>query len=394
MLAAAAAYAGCSDAAQPAALVDASAGDGDGAESSPPSTTVDAGDVGVPEAGRDAAFDCTNNVSDSGDGLPNDLRCTGLYSDWNSKTVRADVNRPYVPGLQLWSDGASKARWLYLPAGTKIDTTNMDEWVFPVGTKAWKEFTLGGKRVETRMFWKRATDDWERTTYRWSADESRAAKTDDGEENVNGTTYEIPAKGDCDQCHQGRKDRLLGVEAIALGVAEATGVTLAKLVSEGSLTAPPATTTIVVPNDTSGKARAALGYMHMNCGTTCHNRNPDSVSNMTGYFLRLSATQLLADGGTVRAEDTDAWKTGVDVKAVSPPYPAQGLYRIHSGDLAKSLTVTLPETRVTMTPNVGQMPPIVTHKVDSLGVLLLKTWVLSLPASDAGIDGGDGGDGG
>src|SRR5262245_3812814 len=88
-----------------------------------------------------------------GGGLPVDLRCTGLYADWASKTVAPDV-QPFAPGTPLWSDGARKQRWIQLPAGATIDTTNPDEWVFPVGTKAWKEFSLGGRKVETRLFQK------------------------------------------------------------------------------------------------------------------------------------------------------------------------------------------------------------------------------------------------
>ena len=349
-------------------------------DTGPPSDAAPRADAAV----ADAAFDCTQEAAND---APRDLRCTGLYADWDSKTVHF-LNRAYQPGLQFWSDGAGKSRWLYLPPGSKIDTSNMDEWSFPVGTKAWKEFRLANKQVETRLFWKRGVADWVRTTYRWSADLSRATRLDDGELNVDATGYQIPDQGECDQCHLGRKDRLLGIEAIGLGVAGATGITLASLVAEGTLTAPPATTTITIPDDATGKARAPLGYMHMNCGVTCHNRNPEAVSQQTKLFMRLSATQLLGpDGGSVRAEDTDLWLTAMNVPAVTPPYPAMNLYRIRGGDIARSLLVTLPETR-TNPPTNGQMPPIVTHQVDTLGVLYTKTWILALPSPP---DAGDGG---
>src|SRR5690349_12344978 len=88
--------------------------------------------------------------SDSGDGStppqpdagepitgPTNLSETGLYADFPSRTLAAGVIR-YSPRFELWSDGADKARFLLLPAGTTIDTSDMDNWVFPVGTKAWK----------------------------------------------------------------------------------------------------------------------------------------------------------------------------------------------------------------------------------------------------------------
>ena len=96
-------------------------------------------------------------VSDSGcpeDGaVPDDLRCTGLYTDWSAKALAPSV-QPYTPAFTLYSDGASKARWISLPAGGQIVTSDLDNWVFPVGTKIWKEFSVGGVRVETRLAWK------------------------------------------------------------------------------------------------------------------------------------------------------------------------------------------------------------------------------------------------
>ncbi len=78
------------------------------------------------------------------------LSATGLYTDVAAKRVDSR-NRVYSPQYALWSDGGIKRRWLFLPAGTRIDTPNMDRWVFPVGTKIWKEFAYEGRRVETRL---------------------------------------------------------------------------------------------------------------------------------------------------------------------------------------------------------------------------------------------------
>ena len=60
--------------------------------------------------------------------------------------------RPYTPVYPLWADGLVKRRWLDLPAGKKIDTSDMDHWSFPVGTRFWKEFaTPSGTVLETRL---------------------------------------------------------------------------------------------------------------------------------------------------------------------------------------------------------------------------------------------------
>ena len=61
-----------------------------------------------------------NPNCDDNPGQPQqDLRCTGLYTDFASKALAPD-NKEYTPGLVLWSDGADKTRWLYLPPGAKI----------------------------------------------------------------------------------------------------------------------------------------------------------------------------------------------------------------------------------------------------------------------------------
>jgi hypothetical protein len=119
-------------------------------------------DASVPDASPVA--DCQIPSS----GLPTDLYCTGLYAARAPAQLAPGV-MPYTPGVTLWSDGAEKHRYLQLPPGTKIDTTDLDAWKFPVDTKVWKEFRLGGALVETRILWKRSASKWELGTYVWDA---------------------------------------------------------------------------------------------------------------------------------------------------------------------------------------------------------------------------------
>jgi hypothetical protein len=97
--------------------------------------------------------DCRADVESSLDGLPEDLACTGLYLDVESKHVAEGVH-PFEPAVPLWSDGSGKARWIYLPAGTQIDASSPNEWKFPLGTRMFKEFRVNGQRIETRLFQK------------------------------------------------------------------------------------------------------------------------------------------------------------------------------------------------------------------------------------------------
>ena len=143
------------------------------------------------------------------------LSDTGLFADIKTDTLGPGV-RAYQPKYTLWSDGATKRRWLRFPEGTQIDTSDMDFWQYPVGTKVWKEFSLDGKRIETRMQYKRGPGDWVMIAYQWNDALTDAEAVPDGVQNANGTPHDIPAISDCMFCHGNMPDKLLGVTAIQL----------------------------------------------------------------------------------------------------------------------------------------------------------------------------------
>ena len=80
--------------------------------------------------------------------------------------VRAD-NIAFAPQYPLWSDGTSKRRWIYLPPGAAIDASRVDAWEFPVGTRLWKEFSYD-RRVETRFIERLADGSWRFAAYVWN----------------------------------------------------------------------------------------------------------------------------------------------------------------------------------------------------------------------------------
>jgi hypothetical protein len=395
-----AAYSGCSSSSSPSSSADSGNGDGgeqdsslqdvvtplaDAVADSPRDVFVDQSSTGDAAAALDApaesgaaAVDCAQD--DGGDGLPNDLVCTGLYSDWASKTIATGI-LSYTPGYVFWSDNANKARYVYLPPGTQIDTTDMDNWVFPVGTKFWKEFSLGPLRVETRIFVKTASG-WNWSTYRWTADgESGATQLENGETNVDGTSYEIPAHGACQQCHGGRPDENMGFDVINLGTSSAVGVTLATLIAAGQLTtAPPAS--VEIPEDSSGHARATIGWLHSNCGVACHNSNAGALAAGTGLFLKTSGAQIIAGGGATQTRDLAPYVTAVNVVPKMQPFASEGYLRIAPGHPELSLIPTLDGAR--NNPNIPQMPPIISHIPDTKDVTAMETWITTMPIPDGG----------
>jgi hypothetical protein len=310
-------------------------------------------------------------------GLPDELRCTGLYSDWTNKTVAPDV-MPYTPGVTLWSDGAAKTRWIWLPPGTKIDTTDMDDWVFPVGTKVWKQFDVGGKTIETRLIWKQPDASWISAVYRWSADGSSTYNLVDGETNVNGSTYEVPATYMCTKCHQGRKDFVLGFDLIGTGISTAQGTTLANLLTKGLLTRAPPSTKIVVPEDATQKAAPALAWIHMNCGVTCHSPNLGALGGYSGIRLKLLTNQLFPEAGVAKVGDQDTYVTNANMMSRLIPN-GHSYLRIAPGNSAQSLLTLMTLARAPDSGPFDPMPPLVSHVADTADVRLIQAWIDALP---------------
>lgn len=300
---------------------------------------------------------------------PDTLECTGLYFNMLKKVLAPGV-RAYAPAISLWADTADKSRWIWLPPGTKIDATDPNEWKFPVGTKVWKEFRRDGVRMETRLWEKVQSNYWVRATYRWNADETEAHTSGGTDIPLsNGETYHIPTGDECDQCHKGRTDRILGFEHALLGLPGATGLTLKGLIAEHLIAPAPAPTQLTIGDDGTGVAAQALGWLHVNCGVSCHNGNPDSTAYGASQRLRLDPTLL--DGRP--SNDFDPIKTTVNVMADTPAWAGQT--RIVPGQPDQSLIVQLIENRGTNNPEMNQMPPIATLLVDQADTQVVIDWI-------------------
>ena len=340
------------------------------------------------DGGADAGpevVDASPDVADAADpcaeaGVPSStLECAGLYSDFASKTLATSA-RAFAPAVPFWSDGAGKERWIELPAGTKIDATNPNEWVFPIGTKLFKQFTYGGRRVETRLFQKVTATYWVHAAYAWNAAET-ATRISFGESvpvDSDGGTWVIPTPSDCDSCHRGRTDRVLGFEQVNMGLAAATGLTLEELVAQDLIAPPPARTNLVI-GDGSGLDAPALGWLHVNCGVTCHNGNENAQGFGAKMLLRLDPATL--DGRRPDPTTWDALRTTVGVPCISGSVAGQP--RIVPGSPSSSVIVELVSQRGPL-----QMPPLATRAVDVADVAVLSEWIRA-----QGPDGGRG-DGG
>lgn len=299
--------------------------------------------------------------------VPADIATSGLYRDVVTKELDHRVHL-FTPQFPLWSDGSVKARWAYVPECGVIDNTDEDDWVVPQGTRLYKEFIVDAARVETRMIAHVASGELY-GAYEWNAGETAAtlwpaatgvpnAATYSG----SGVTHDIPAEGLCIFCHGGGgfggiPARALGFSAVQLSHTGA-GLSMRSLSWDGHLSAPnPAGVTVPGTPD----ERAALGYLHGNCGN-CHNALGEAV------FLPAEMDFWLSASDTSTAM-TGAYRTAVDHVAYNGVAP----FRIASGSTADSAAYQRMIIR-----SGSQMPPVGSKVVDPAGVGAVETWILGL----------------
>ncbi len=323
-------------------------GDDDGGATDAQSTA----DANVDSSTPDASGPDANTT------MPATLRDTGLYSDWDNEVLATGVSE-FQPKYVLWTDGATKRRWVYIPSGGQIDTTNMDYWELPVGTKLWKEFSRDGMRIETRLLQKNGADDWFMMAYAWNDTQDEAVAVEDGVNNAMGTNHDIPNTSDCNNCHGKIGDVALGFSALQLSHSNG-GLNIDDLITAGSFTTDPPSGGYTIPGD--GTIEPVLGYLHANCGGCHHETSPllaavpmvlrvnsdDNSVNQTGtYSTAVCATPTLNVGGATHI--------------VNPSDPATSALRIR-------MNLRTPQ----------QMPPVGTEDVDTTGLAAVDAWINSL----------------
>jgi hypothetical protein len=313
---------------------------------------------------------------------PRFLSETGLYADATKLKIDSR-NRTFSPQYPLWSDGATKRRWVRLPDGSQINVANLDKWELPVGTRFWKEFSFNGRKVETRFLWQVRKDHWVFASYAWNDAQTDAVLASErGLANIadveNGKRHSIPSVSECRACHDSKRTEILGFTALQLSTdrdpnalhAETLTsemVTLRTLNDENLLT--PARPELAsnpprIPAS-SPMTRSALGYLSANCGN-CHNR--DSSIASLGLDLRHEITR---GGDCMPALATTVGKRG---HWVVPEAPHESRI-INPGHPESSALVRRMKSRRP----ISQMPSIGTVVVDRAAVDLITSWVQGNP---------------
>ncbi len=302
---------------------------------------------------------------------PMNLLETGLYADLASETLAAGVVE-YTVNYPLWADGAAKRRFVFLPPGSTINTADMDQWSLPQGTRLWKEFSRDGVKLETRLLWKQGPteDDWYTISFAWNEGGTEAIAAPLGVKNTLGTDHDIPGESDCKTCHARQRSFALGFSALQLDHADGQ-VNLVGLAGSGRLSAPPAGTVApIFPLPGDATARAALGYLHGNCGP-CHNPASD-VQIRTPIEWHLETASLAT------VEDTTIYRTTVGVPPAIPT-PPQYISVIEPGDPDVSVAVFRMSQRDPLQDSLIPMPPVATEEQDLDGIEAVSAWAASLP---------------
>lgn len=316
--------------------------------------------------------------------LPERLRDTDVHAE-NGRMPHTALPG-FSPQYPLWSDGTDKRRWIYLPPGTTINASNPDAWVFPRGTRLWKEFALQGRRLETRYIEHRADGTWRFATYVWIESGTEAVLAPSRGTVITGVTgaprgrYLVPSRSDCMVCHGSAAVPVLGFTALQLSADRDPNAVSARapregeldlraLLAKGLLRGWPTTLTdtLRIPA-ASPIERAALGTLHGNCAH-CHNASANRAP------LNLTLAQGVADPiGRYR----DVLRTTIEApsrwrapNAEDDASAAYDTYVIVPGQPESSVLFTRMQSRHAAT----QMPPLATELPDRESLELIHRWI-------------------
>jgi len=300
--------------------------------------------------------------------FPDRLSKTGCVDPANPQKPASGLI-PYGVNAPLWSDGAQKERFVALPDGKTITVSDVDgDFDFPNGTVLMKEFSVNGKRIETRLFMRHDDGGWNGYTYEWLDDQSDAVLLPAGKKKDLGTqSWTFPSRSECVNCHSEAAGRSLGLEIGQLNgdyVYPATNRISNQLHTFEHIglfdkpLAKPVDQLVAYPDPYGTTAPAdarARAYLHSNC-SNCHRPKGPGLGNMD---LRFGTAFTDTKTCNVTPAGGDLGVTGA--KLITPAAPE------------KSIVSLRPHS-----PTVNRMPPLASSRVDEPGVKVIDDWIRSI----------------
>ena len=299
-----------------------------------------------------------SDVAVTGPAYPATLSAYGFFADNPAQRPALGVT-PYRLNTPLWSDGAEKLRFVYLPAAQKALADGEGLLRLPVGAALIKTFKLRGKLIETRVLLHRA-EGWVALPYVWDADQREARLTLGGKRiELTGAdgqplSYAVPNKNQCKECH-GVSGQVtpIGPKAYNLSLAW-----LSALQTAGKLDRVPKLARRIPlweHRDEAPAADAARGYLDVNCAH-CH--NPQGAASNSGLYL----------GWLER----DPIKLGIGKRPVAAGRGSGNLdFDIVPGDPAHSILYY----RMASLEGGIAMPELGRARVDPAGLAVVERWI-------------------
>lgn len=293
---------------------------------------------------------------------------------------------PYDLNTPLYSDGAVKFRYVFVPPGQAAQYRDEAVFEFPVGTVLIKTFAFAAdmrrpeenvRFLETRLLIRRA-EGWVAYPYVWNEAQTEARLSPIGADiPVNFTNeqgqavaldWAVPNVNECKGCHDlGGEFTPIGPNARNLNrdfaYADISSNQLQHWVGAGLLDRAPADAPRV-PSAHDGASGSldlrARAYLDVNCAH-CH--NPQGPAHTSGLDLRWSQHQPLAWGVLKRPVAAGRGSAGFEF-AIEPGHPERSilLHRMRSTDPG----VMMPETGRTL--------------VDERGAALIEDWIARMDA--------------
>ncbi|MEA3264467.1 MAG: SO2930 family diheme c-type cytochrome [Pseudomonadota bacterium] len=302
-----------------------------------------------------------NDAAIAGAGFPATLDAFGFFTNAATQRPAAGVT-PYRIQTPLWSDGAEKLRFVYLPAGTKAKAQGDGLLDLPVGSALIKTFKLEGRLTETRVLLHRA-EGWVALPYQWNREQTEARlalagarlelKTPQGQ----AISYAIPNKNQCKECHQ-QQDAVVPIGPKARNLSLAW---LTSFYKAGKLDAVPQVSARVPLWEDRAKLAAApvaRGWLDSNCAH-CH--NPAGSASNSGLDLRWEQSDPIALGINKRPVAAGRGSGGFEFDVV-PGHPDKSIMVYRMGSLEGGISM----------PEVGRA------SVDPDGMVAVTKWILEM----------------
>jgi uncharacterized repeat protein (TIGR03806 family) len=328
--------------------------------------------------------------------LPTLLSQAGVFANTPNMTP-ANGLIPYSPNTPLWSDGATKTRWMALPYNGGLDTPDQQigfaatgEWSFPTGTIFVKHFALATdetnsnaplRRLETRLLVRDPNGAVYGVTYKWRPDNSDAdllmgSLSEDilitNATGVRTQTWYYPSPSDCLTCHTPAANYVLGLKTRQLNgnfTYPSSGVTdnQLRVFNRLGLFNPAFNETnisgysqmVAVTDQTASLTNRFRSYIDANCAQ-CHRPGGTGPSFDARYDTPLASQNII--NGVVLGN------LGVDNAHVVTPR-----------DIWRSMLYQ----RANSSSPLVKMPPLARNLVDSNAMTVVAAWINGLPGTPA-----------